>query len=498
VNGTTAARNRPTRSRIPPVTMRGCLLTILLAAVAVGCGQADRAPTCGGTAKHPAPSWPLFGFDAARWNAAPESVWAGAGTATAWRRTTVRLPGTVDSSPVFASRARVGGRVCDVFVVTTTYGRTVAIDAHSGERLWTSTPRGIEALERSAQITTASPALDLNAAVVFAASPDGRIHRLRLADGTETAEGDWPVAVTRDAAHEKIASALNLVHGRLLVTTGGYLGDAPPYQGHVLAIDARSGRIDAVFNALCADRAELLSPDACDASGAAIWARGGAVVDPRTGRWLVATGNAPWDGRRSFGDSVLALTPRGRLAGSYTPANQHELDIGDVDLGSTPPVPLPDGLIVQSGKDGLVRLLDHSRFGVGRLGGDAELMTVAAPGRQAVFSDPAVARGNPTLVIYANHAGTTAYAVRGRALAVGWRQPFAGTSPVIVGDRLLVFDPDDGVLRILAVRSGRVLATLPAAAGHWNSPIVGDGVIALPTGDANAHETTGTLSLYRR
>ena len=474
---------------------RWLLVTIVLAAVA-GCGgKADKPPpqrACGGAARA-ATNWPLFGFDAARWNAAPASVWGGSGSS--WHRTEVRLPGTVDSSPVFAAGVRVGGRSCDVFVVTTTYGRTIATDARTGARLWTFTPAGISAWEGTTQITTASPALDVRAGVVFAASPDGRIHRLRLADGAETS--GWPVTVTRDPAHEKIASALNLDRGRVLVATGGYLGDAPPYQGHVVAIDARSGHVDSVFNALCADQARLLSPASCDASGAAIWGRSGAVVDPRTGHWLVATGNAPWDGRRSFGDSVLALSPDGRLAGSYTPANQHELDTGDVDLGSTAPVVLPDGLALEAGKDGLVRLLDPARFGHGILGGDAELMTAPAPGGQAVFAAGAVARGNPTLAIYANHAGTTAYAVRGRTIAPAWRNDHAGTTPVIVGDRVLVFDPDDGVLRILAVRSGRVLTTLRAAPGHWNSPIVGAGVI-VPTGDANAHETSGTLYLYRR
>ena len=55
--------------------------------------------------------------------------------------------------------------------------------------------------------------------------------------------------------HEKIASALNLSRGLLLVTTGGYIGDAPPYQGHVVAIDAGSGRIAHVWNSLCSNRA---------------------------------------------------------------------------------------------------------------------------------------------------------------------------------------------------------------------------------------------------
>ena len=66
--------------------------------------------------------------------------------------------------------------------------------------------------------------------------------------------------MTRDPSHEKIASSLNLSRGLLLVTTGGYIGDAPPYQGHVVSIHAATGAIAHVWNSLCSDRHGLLVP----------------------------------------------------------------------------------------------------------------------------------------------------------------------------------------------------------------------------------------------
>jgi hypothetical protein len=42
-----------------------------------------------------------------------------------------------------------------------------------------------------------------------------------------------------------------------------------------------------------------------------------------------------------------------------------------------------------------------------------------------------------------------------------------------------------------------VLAELPAGPGHWSSPIVTRGRVALPEGDANRHVTTGVLNIYR-
>ena len=59
-----------------------------------------------------------------------------------------------------------------------------------------------------------------------------------------------------------------------------------------------------------------------------------------------------------------------------------------------------------------------------------------------------------------------------------------------------MYDPR-GKLRIYRPTSGRAVASLAAGSGHWNSPIVSGGIVALPEGDANDHRQTGVLDLYR-
>ena len=59
------------------------------------------------------------------------------------------------------------------------------------------------------------------------------------------------------------------------------------------------------------------------------------------------------------------------------------------------------------------------------------------------------------------------------------------------------YDPA-GSLAAYTPADGRLLASLPAGTGHWSSPIVADGVVALPVGDANDHATTGEIDLYAR
>src|SRR4051794_35970602 len=73
--------------------------------------------------------WPEFGLDAQRSNAPGGSPAIPAATVPRLRRASVSLPGTVDSSPIYLHGAAVGGSSHNVLVATTTYGKTVAIDA---------------------------------------------------------------------------------------------------------------------------------------------------------------------------------------------------------------------------------------------------------------------------------------------------------------------------------------------------------------------------------
>ena len=460
-----------------------------------GAGGATGRPRAGAAAA----DWPLFGRTPDRANASDAPTGITRASVRRLRRTVLHVPGTVDSSPIFLHDVRVRGARRDVFVVTTTYGRTMALDARDGARLWTFTPPGIGGWAGTPQITNASPAADPDRRWVFAASPDGRVHKLSLARGRE-AGGRWPVTITRDPTHEKLTASFNVSGPLLVVATGGYIGDAPPYQGHVVTIARASGRIVAVFNSLCADRHRVIRPSTCPSSASAIWARSGAVVQPGTRRLLVATGNAPWNGRTDWGDSVLVLSPDARrLLGHWTPRDQAQLAATDADLGSTAPALLGGGRALQSGKDAKLRVLSLRRtFAAGGrpvLGG--EVQTLPAPGAQGVFTAPAVWRhGGRTTVFVTTAAGTAAYDVRAGRLVRRWANAAAGTSPVVAGGLLYVQDPNGG-LNVYRPASGRRVARLATGPGHWQSPVVAGGRILVAEGDANDHATTGTLSLFR-
>src|SRR5919204_6348174 len=189
------------------------------------------------------PGWNRFGYDAARTSRGPAATGITAANVRGLVRQRIRLDGTVDSSPIAA-----GGLV----VVTTSYGKAIALDPRSGRVRWRFTPPGHASWAGSDRITNSSPTSD--GRYVWSAAPDGRVYKLVLATGREVTSGGWPAAVTRLPEREKLGTALNLSRGRVLVTTGGYIGDQPSYQGHVVALDSTSGGVVGVFNALCSDR----------------------------------------------------------------------------------------------------------------------------------------------------------------------------------------------------------------------------------------------------
>lgn len=446
--------------------------------------------------------WPEFGLNPQRTDATSRPTGITAENVGRLRVRQVSLPGTVDSSPIYLHGVQVAGTSHDVVVVTTTYGRTLALDADTGRRLWTYTPAGYGNWAGSAQITTTTPIADPDRRFVYSTSPNGLIHKLALSSGHEVRARAWPASVTRDATREKLGSALNIAGPDVIATTSGYIGDAPTYQGHVALISRASGRVTAVFNTLCAARHTIITPSSCSESGSAILSRGGAVVEPGGRRLLVSTGNGAWNGRTHFGDSVLELTVPGlRLRQSFTPANQRELEESDTDLGSSAPALLGHGRAMVAGKDGVIRVLDlkrldgHAPSAHHRLGG--EVQTLKTPNGGALFTAPAVwHHGSQTTVFIAAYEGTAAFALRRGRLHPLWSNPTPGTSPILAGGLLYVYDPSAGGIEVYSPASGKSIAKLPGSSGHWNSPIVVDGHVVEPEGDANDHATTGTLELF--
>jgi len=441
----------------------------------------------------PAQNWPMFGGDVPSTSANPQPAGITAANLRQLTRRQVKLDGLVDASAIYLHGVTIHGARHNAVFVTTSYGRTLALDADSGAVLWQYTPAGYRDLAGTRQFTNSTPAADPDGQSIYAASADGYIQKLAVGDGRLL----WHTAITELPKREKMDSPLKFYRGHVIAVTGGYIGDRPPYQGHVAILDAESGKLLHVWNSLCSNRSGLLEPSSCPQTRSAIWGRAGAVIDPGDGDIFIATGNGDWNGTTAWGDSLVELNAEASgILGNYTPADTAELNDRDLDLGSTSPVLLGHDLLAQGGKDGRIRLLSRREIAGSAPHRDHELQIVSTPSGTDLFTQPAVWRHDgETWMFASDDGGTAAWQVQGGMLHQAWRNDSGGTSPFEADGLLFVYAPDGG-LNVYEASSGKRIATLPCGAGHWNSPIVVDGKIILPEGNANSRDTRGVLDIW--
>jgi hypothetical protein len=239
---------------------------------------------------------------------------------------------------------------------------------------------------------TGTPAIDaatgtlyLNAQTQTANGARHMVYALSLADGTVVP--GWPLdmqaALTGLGAAFSSAtngerSAVLLFGGKLYVNYGGNAGDCQPYRGTVAELTTSPPAVDAVWQTR--------------AARGGIWAQGGIAGD---GAGLyITTGNTSGVTDWSDGEAIIRLKPGLARSDStkdfFTPANWHDLDASDKDLGGTEALPLniavagqkPARRLLAFGKDGNAYLVD--RANMGGIGGQlATFLTSTSPIRTA-------------------------------------------------------------------------------------------------------------------
>ncbi len=492
--------------------LRALLLAVALVVVASCDQQAVRPPV----KKKPTPTktrisdvqleetgaWLTFGNDPAH-----ESINTSEKTITAatvshlHRSWHVQLPDLADERPILVRNLKMpDGNKHDVLYVTTDKGTLIAINAAAGGIFWAVTPRS----SPEARYTKATPAADPANNVIYSYGLDGYIHRFRLTTGKELQGGGWPALVTRMPLSEKVSSQLNLINGYLYVTTSSFSGDAPPFQGHMIAINVKNGAHH-IFNSLCYDHTHVMALNECPYNGGGIWSRPGVVQDPVTGHIFFTTSDGYFtanEGGSNWGDSVIEMTPDGsKILDSYTPENYAAEAFQNRDLGSTAPVMLPKipqsktpYLAVQAGKEGLLRVLNRQNLsgqgGPAHVGG--EIQTVELPDLCPTLAQPLAwqdAQGGIWLFV-ATLCHMDAFRVvtspqGDTRLQKAWYLGVEATSPLLAGGvlfvatshALLALDPHTGhqLWSSAQMSAGGTIAGI-----HWETPIVVDGRVYCP------------------
>jgi outer membrane protein assembly factor BamB len=430
----------------------------ILLAVA-GCGGAGAGATSSGPAPatrtlapvppgatFPGAAWPAFGGNAAHTGVAAAAAPAGP-LSIGWQAS---LDGAVYGQPLL-----VGSWV----IAATEGGSIYGLDRSTGRVAWrahvgTPVPRAdLPCGDIDPLGITGTPVYDRGDGLVYAVAETAGYHHVlvgvSVTDGALRVERDIPTP-DGEPRYDQQRPALAIEDGRVYVAFGGLDGDCGPYRGSVVSVPlSGSGPLES-----------YVVPTSREG---AIWGTAGPVAGP-DGTLYVGVGNGSVSNTRFDGsDSVTALSPSLRRTGIFAPASWYDDSVHDLDLGSTQPVLLGNGMMLALGKSGIAYLLDAAHLG-GVGGQVAQAPVCPAYGAAAVDGS----------VVYepCEQGGMAALAVSGDAIRVLWRGPAsAWGSPVVGGGAVWVANWTAGTLYELDPATGAVRHSLSlgTALPHFTS-----------------------------
>jgi hypothetical protein len=129
---------------------------------------------------------------------------------------------------------------------------------------------------------------------------------------------------------------------------------------------------------------------------ASIWQSGCGPAADASGKIYFNTGNGPFNantGGSDYGDSIVKLNANGTVADYFTPSNQATLNAGDVDLGSSGLVLVPDQtgtyahVLIGAGKQGVIYSVNRDNMGKFNATGNQNIQSLAVLGEE--FGSPA-------------------------------------------------------------------------------------------------------------
>jgi len=388
-----------------------------------------------GSGSQPAAAWPTYGRDVARSDVATGVTRPGR-LAVSWR---AHLDGAVYGQPLLVGN----------LVIAATEGDSVyALDQATGRVIWrrhVGTPvplSGLPCGNIDPLGITGTPVYNPASGLVYAVAETSGYHHVLVGvsvrDGSVQVQRDIPTP-DGQPRYDQQRPALAIQSGRVYVAFGGLYGDCGPYRGSVVGIPLSGA-------------GALISYVVPTPREGAVWGTAGPVTGP-DGTMYVSVGNGSETSTRFDGsDSVTALSPALRRTGVFAPSTWADDNAHDLDLGSTQPALLPDGMLLADGKRGTAYLVSAAHLG--------------GVGGQVTQADVCEAYGGTAVqgtIVYEPCAqgGLAAVDTAGNKIRVLWRGPSAAQgSPVVGGGAVWVTDYQGGTLYELNQATGATRASL--------------------------------------
>jgi polyvinyl alcohol dehydrogenase (cytochrome) len=390
------------------------------------------APSSG---SHPSAAWPAYGRGFARTGVAVGVAAAGP-LSVGWR---AHLDGAVYGQPLL-----VGSLV----IAATENDSIYALDQASGKVAWRThvgTPVPLSDLpcgNIDPLGITGTPVYDQGNGLVYAVAETSGYHHVlvgvSVSDGTIQVERDIPTP-DGQPRYDQQRPGLAIEDGRVYVAFGGLYGDCGPYRGSVVGVPLGGS-------------GPLLSYVVPTAREGAIWGTSGPVIGP-DGTLYVSVGNGSVTSTKFDGsDAVTALSPALKQTGIFAPSSWYTDSQNDLDLGSTQPALLANGMLLADGKSGTAYLVNSAHLG-GVGGQVAQASVCPAYGAAAVQGS--------TVYEPCEQGGMAAISTAGHQIRVLWRGPSsAWGSPVVGGGAVWVTDWTAGMLYELDPASGATRGSL--------------------------------------
>jgi outer membrane protein assembly factor BamB len=453
---------------------KAAALAGLLALAAAGCsGSARPVPSATPAASAPAaPSsapagaaagaaagWPMYHGDASHSGLSPSMPAAGGALKVI---ESIKLDGAVYASPI---------AVDGVIVVATEHDSVYAFDPQ-GKQLWhVSAGSPSPAYQRPCGNIdplgiTGTPVYSAQTGDVYlVAEHGGPVGHDLIALDLHTGQVRWRKAIDLPGATPAAMQqrgALAITGGRVWVSFGAQFGDCANYKGRVVGV-----RLDGTGAPV------LYQPSANRQGG--IWNPAGPAVDAAGDLYVVSANGSSFPGAAyDHTNSVLEVSPAGKLLGSFAPADWAQNNEGDVGLGSQGVALVGTKWAVLGGKSGPVYVLRQGHLG--GIGGQVSATSVCLS-----YGGPAV---DGSVVYLPCTDGVRAVRVdsAGKLDGLWHASGSVAGSPVVGGGRVWALDQTSGVLHALDPATGRTLEQVSVGeTSRFATPAIYGSLVLVPT-----------------